>query len=158
MSFDPTGLPFRPDIYLERHLTELHHKTQSQGVCVCVCVSHQVGPSSPVEEESIWVNLQGDQCGGPAVRLLDKKRYGGIRDGHNDSFLCGVESVWGREESRRTHVDVCSDGRGSRVTHSSLSPVKVMFTKERSCEINLSLIFPPDKLGSNLPHCSCLQT
>lgn len=47
---------------------------------MCVCVSYQVGPSSPVEEESIWVNLQGHQGGGPAVRLLDKKRCGGVRE------------------------------------------------------------------------------
>ena len=43
-------------------------------MCVFVCVSHQVGPSSPVQEESIWVDFQGHQGGGAAVGLLDGNR------------------------------------------------------------------------------------
>ncbi|TNN62457.1 hypothetical protein EYF80_027365 [Liparis tanakae] len=38
-----------------------------------------VGPSSPVEEESIWVDFQGDQGGGAAVGLLDDDRNRDIR-------------------------------------------------------------------------------
>lgn len=40
--------------------------------CVCACASYQVGASSPVEEESIWVNFKGNQ-GGPVVGLLDNR-------------------------------------------------------------------------------------
>lgn len=46
-------------------------------VCVFSHVSHQVGPSGPVEEESIWVDFQGDQGRGSAIWFLENRE---VRD------------------------------------------------------------------------------
>lgn len=81
-------------------------------VCVSVCVSHQVGPSSPVEEESIWVNFQGYQSRGPAIGLLDNKRNGDVREMNTTTIFSSA--------SNRLQVErKCSDDLSSSAAISS---------------------------------------
>lgn len=76
-------------------------------MCVLVCVSHQVGPSSPVEEESIWVNLQGHQGGGATVWFLHEKRYGAMRETDTAGASCPGQRTCEDEEEAGELMSMC---------------------------------------------------
>lgn len=98
-----------------------------------LCVSHQVGPSSPVEEESIWVNLQGDQRGGPAVRLLDEERDGGIREMDTTVVSC-VEQRAREHEKKAGELmfDVRQHGKGQMMVEAGQPSDPVQFISSQS--------------------------